>query len=62
MEYRIYILVSDSVGREGEIKRVIEADDFIYESFDSIEEAFEALRNKGKNYCNYTILPYIYLR
>ena len=61
MKYKIYILVSNGNDKGSTIKRVIEDSEFEYNEFDTIEEAYEAIKNRGNDYCNYTILPYIYL-
>jgi hypothetical protein len=61
MKYKIYILVSNGNDKGSTIKRVIEDSKFEYNEFDTIEEAYEAIKNRGNDYCNYTILPYIYL-
>ena len=34
---------------------------FALDIADTIEEAYEAIKNRGNDYCNYTILPYIHL-
>jgi len=61
MKYKIYILVSNGSDKGSSIKRVIEDIEFEYDKFDTMEEAHEAIKNRGNDYCNYTILPYIYL-
>ena len=61
MKYKIYILVSNGNDKGSTIKRVIEENEFEYDEFDTIEQAYEAIKNRANNYRNYTILPYIYL-
>ena len=61
MKYKIYILVTNGNDKGSTIKRVIEDNEFEYEEFDTMEDAYEAIKNRGNDYRNYTILPYIYL-
>jgi len=59
MEYKIYKLVTNGNDGGETIKRVLEVKRFEYESFDSIEDAYEQIKLRGDDYCNYTVLPYI---
>jgi hypothetical protein len=62
MKYKIYKLIGVDFNDKGdEIKTIVEDREFKYDDFDTIEEAYSAIKNRGDVYCNYTILPYIYL-
>jgi len=61
MRYKIYILQGDGNRGEDEIQRVIEPKEFVYDDFETMEDAFDAINRRGVDYCNYTILPYIYM-
>jgi hypothetical protein len=60
MKYKIYILKRQADYKDN-VKKVIEDEEFEYEEFDTTEDAYEAIKARGTDYCNYTILPYIYL-
>ena len=61
MKYKIYITKENGFITNGVITTLLLDDDFKDEEFNSVEDAFEAIKEKGSKYCHYTVLPYIYL-
>ena len=59
MKYKIYRLFAPDMYCA--IREVIEAAEFEDEEFDTMEDALYAIRGRGNDLANYTILPYIYL-
>ena len=66
IRYKIYEMVKTTIEeRQGDFEH---SDRFILEEstindwgFDSFEEAAEEIANRGYDYINYTILPYVYM-
>jgi hypothetical protein len=61
MKYKIYRLRNIAVDLGGITREVIEDATFDNEIFDTIEDAYSQIQQRGDIYCNYTILPYISL-
>ena len=55
MKYKIYRLVQS----ETNVVLMIDVDEFQYESFDSIEEAKDAILRRGNYFERYTIINYV---
>ena len=56
IQYKIYrIIGNEELGYGGVIKKLIEDDGF--SCYDSIGQAFEAIRKMGDDYIEYTVLP-----
>ena len=62
MKYMIYELVTDRSNKdcENKVKSLTQSSEFKYDEFDTMEEAYKAIKNRGYNYVQYTILPYVY--
>jgi len=59
MKYKIYRQCSDFNTKE---VKFFECDfQNFCNGFDSIDEAYQAIKDRGYDFVNYTILPYIYL-
>jgi hypothetical protein len=61
MKYKIYRIEKQDETENGNSNSFIEDLEFKYDDFDTIDEAFIALKKRGDGYIQYTILPYISL-
>lgn len=58
IKYKIYEMSEKTKG----VFKLRQYDDYMFDViFDSIEEAFEVIKNHGNDYTHYTVLPYIYM-